>query len=88
MILLAGGTYTIVIRNQIATEPVRGVEQVFTIVSIPLWRRLPPWKKNTLDGFPFPVKVGAPPKDNSSFYDSLPKMQKMYNIEDYYKDMP
>lgn len=152
VILLAGGTYTIIMRNHTAPEPVRGVEQVFTIdtastkditenhdstyvkddyinisagntynssdsaskfyreieglysvkdtllsftpefinvkpnipnrVKIDTILRYPYWKKNTFEGFPFPSKLGAPQKNDSSFYNLLPQMQEMYYIEE------
>lgn len=150
VILIAGGTYSILMRNNQVQEPVRGNENVFVIdtakatditknqdsayinedydhvktgtvnnsnqtteiqeeagrvlyeteslitftpelihvespipnrVKIDTLLRYPYWKKNTLEGFPFPYKVGAPPRDTAS-YKLHPKMQEEYKIEE------
>ncbi len=152
VILIAGGTYSILMRNNQVQEPVRGNENVFVIdtakatditknqdsayinedydhvktgtvnnsnqateiqeeagrvlyetenlitftpefihvespipdrVKIDTLLRYPYWKKNTLEGFPFPYKVGAPPKDDTASYKLHPKMQEEYKIEEF-----
>lgn len=148
VILIAGGTYSILMRNNQVQEPVRGNENVFIIDStstkditehhdtayidddseytqigaenisngtdsttefysvkesmitfthelIPVEStipdkakidtilRYPPWEKNTLEGFPFPYKVGAPPRDDTASYKLHPKMQEEYKTEEF-----
>ena len=155
VILIAGGTYSILMRNNTVQGPVRGNENVFIIdststkditehhdtayidedydhinpatantsngtntateiqeeagrilyeteslitftpelihvespipdrVKIDTLLRYPYWKKNTLEGFPFPYKVGAPPKDDTASYKLSPKMQEEYKIEEF-----
>lgn len=152
VILIAGGTYSILMRNNQVQEPVRGNENVFAIdtakatditenqdsayinedydhvktgtvnnsnqtteiqkeagrvlyeteslitftpelihvespipdrVKIDTLLRYPYWEKNTLEGFPFPYKVGAPPKDDTASYKLHPKMQEEYKIEEF-----
>ncbi len=152
VILLAGGTYSILMRNNTVQEPVRGNENVFVFdtakatditenqdsayinedydhvktgtvnnsnhateiqeeagrvlyeteslitftpelihvespipdrVKIDTLLRYPYWKKNTLEGFPFPYKVGAPPKDDTASYNLHPKMQEEYKTEEF-----
>ena len=151
VILIAGGTYSILMRNNQVQEPVRGNENVFVIdtakatditknqdsayinedydhvktgtvnnfnqtteiqeeagrvlyeteslitftpelihvespipdrVKIDTLLRYPYWKKNTLEGFPFPYKVGSPPRDDTASCKLLPKMQEEYKIEE------
>ncbi len=151
VILIAGGTYSILMRNNQVQEPVRGNENVFVIdtakatditknqdsayinedydhvktgtvnnsnqtteiqeeagrvlyeteslitftpelihvespipdrVKIDTLLRYPYWKKNTLEGFPFPYKVGAPPRDDTASYKLHPKMQEEYKTEE------
>lgn len=152
VILLAGGTYSILMRNNQVQEPVRGNENVFVIdtakatditknqdsvyinedydhvktgtvnnsnqtteiqeeagrvlyeteslitftpelihvespipnrVKIDTLLRYPYWKKNTLEGFPFTYKVGAPPRDDTASYKLHPKMQEEYKTEEF-----
>lgn len=152
VILLAGGTYSILMRNNTVQGPVRGNENVFVIdtakatditknqdsayinedydhvktgtvnnsnqtteiqeeagrvlyeteslitftpelihvespipdrVKIDTLLRYPYWEKNTLEGFPFPYKVGAPPRDDTASYKLHPKMQEEYKIEEF-----
>lgn len=152
VILIAGGTYSILMRNNTMQEPVRGNENVFVIdtakatditenqdsayinedydhvktgtvnnsnqateiqeeagrvlyeteslitftpelihvespipdrVKIDTLLRYPYWKKNILEGFPFPYKAGAPPRDDTSSYKLHPKMQEEYKTEEF-----